>query len=107
MLDALVRALRELGRRSDAIGSAGHGLFGVVAPATPLAGATRMAERLAGGMEPDARTQLRAGLDVATSVKVDETDQLAVQLMEHARSAAVAATRGTNGNGWLREYRGG
>jgi DNA-binding response OmpR family regulator len=103
VLDALVRTLRELGRRSDAIGSLGQGHFAVVAPATPVAGATRMAERLAGGMEAGVRAELRAGFDVATDVSVDETDRLAVQLMEHARAAAAAARQGDRGN-WLKRW---
>jgi DNA-binding response OmpR family regulator len=106
LVEALVRTLRELGRRSDAIGSLGHGHFGVVAPATPDAGAARMAERLAGGIEPNARAQLRAGFDVATSVKVDETDRLAVQLMEHARAAAAEARRASSGD-WLKRWQNG
>ena len=106
VLDALAQALRELGRRSDAIGTLGGGFFAVVAPATPAPGAVRMAERLAGGVDADARVQLRAGFDVAASVEISELDQVAVRLTEHARVAAVEASGSTNGNGWLREYRG-
>ena len=102
---ALVQTLRQLGRRSDAIGTLGQGHFGVVAPATPVAGATRMAERLAGGLEADVRAALRAGLDVATDVKMDETDRLAIQLMEHARAAAADARQG-NGD-WLKRWQNG
>lgn len=102
-LEALVKALRELGRRSDAIGSLHRGQFAVVAPATPVAGATRLAERLTGGMAPEARAQLRGGFDVALAVEADEPERVAVQLLDHARLAATEATHGNGG--WLRMYR--
>ena len=108
VLEALARALRELGRRSDAIGSLGRGFFAVVAPATPATGAVRMAERLAGGVDANARTQLRAGFDVATSVDISEPDQVAVQLTEHARAAAAEARQGNGGGaGWIRRWQNG
>ena len=104
LLEAVSRALRELGRRSDAIGSLGEGRFAVVAPATPKPGAARLAERVASGVNAVVRPDLRAGFDVAATVY--QPVLAAPQLIDHARLAAEEATRDT-GNGWIREYRGG
>jgi PleD family two-component response regulator len=102
VLEAVARALRDLGRRSDAIGSLGEGQFAVVAPATPAAGAAKLAQRFAGGMDVGVRPDLRAGFDVAALV--DQPTLVAPRLIDHARVAAAAAA--IDGAGaWLREYR--
>jgi PleD family two-component response regulator len=103
LLEAVARALRDLGRRSDAIGSLGDDLFAVVAPATPVSGAARMAERLANGVDIVVRPDLRAGFDVAPMV--DQPSTVAPRLIDHARRAASEATTEA-ADGWLREYRG-
>lgn len=104
VLDAVARALRELGRRSDAIGALGEGQFAVLAPATPAPGAARLAARLAGGVDQGLRPHLRAGFDVADTV--DQPSVVAPRLIDHARQAAAEAMNG-NGDGWLRKYRAG
>ena len=104
VVSAVSRALRELGRRSDAIGSLGNGLFVVVAPATPAERAARLAVRLAGGVKDDVRPHLRAGYDVAAAV--DRPEPAASRLIDHARQAALEAAR-NGADQWLREYRGG
>lgn len=104
VVDAMARALHDLGRRSDAIGWLSEGQFAVVAAATPAAGAARLAERLASGMDRGVRPDLRAGFDVA--VEVDQPIVVAPRLIDHARTAAAAAA-GDTAREWLREYRGG
>jgi len=103
LLEAVTRALRDLGRRSDAIGSLGEDLFAVVAPATPAPGAARLAQRLANGVDVVVRPDLRAGFAVAPIV--DQPAAVAPRLIEHARRAAAEATKEA-ADGWLREYRG-
>jgi len=74
----------------------------VVAPATPAAGAAKLAQRFAGGMDVGVRPDLRAGFDVAALV--DQPTLVAPRLIDHARVAAAAAA--IDGAGaWLREYR--
>lgn len=99
---AVSQALRELGRRSDAIGSLGDGQFAVVAPATPAAGAAQLATRLAQGVNLNLRPLLRAGFDVADTV--DEPTVVAPRLIDHARRAATEAMNAT-ADAWIREYR--
>lgn len=101
LLQAVAQTLRDLGRRSDAIGSLGEGLFAVVAPGTPKPGAARLAERVASGVNSVVRPDLRAGFDVAPTV--DQPTVVAPRLIDHARLAAEEATR-DGANGWLREY---
>ena len=103
VLEAVTRALRELGRRSDAIGSLGEGQFAVVAPATPAAGAARLAERFARGVQQGLRPDLRAGFDVADTI--DQPTLVAPRLIDHARRAAREAME-NNADHWIREYRG-
>jgi DNA-binding response OmpR family regulator len=101
LLEGVARALRDLGRRSDAIGSLGDGQFAVVAPATPAPGAARLAERVASGVDVIIRPDLRAGFDVAANV--DQPTAVALRLIDHARRAAFEA--GQSGPAtWIRAY---
>lgn len=102
VLQAIVQSLRDLGRRSDAVGELGDGKYIVVAPATPAQGATQLAERFARSMHRDLRQHLRAGYDVADPV--DQPALVAPRLIDHARQAAEACVAG-NGDQWLRGFR--
>ena len=102
------RALRELGRVSDAIGRLGQSEFAILAPSTDGIGAAKLASRLADAiLEPGdedgdlPELLLRAGYDAVTNVR--ETPVEARDLLLHATIALRKAR--SNGNGdWIQAF---
>ncbi|MFQ5705587.1 MAG: response regulator [Gemmatimonadales bacterium] len=104
-INRLGRALKDVGRVSDAIGRLGQNEFAIMAPSTDSAGAARLAKRLQALIRDqsgdDQPLQMRAGYDAVKNVR--ETPVEARDLMLHATIALRKAK--SNGNGdWIKPF---
>ncbi len=107
----LGKALKQIGRTSDAIGRLGQIEFAILAPSTDGEGAVKLAERLAGALrsldhETDERAdrapiQLRAGYDAVDNVR--EAPLEAKDLLLHATIALRTARSQGNGD-WIHAF---
>ncbi len=108
LLAAIIRvgkALKDVGRVSDAIGRLGQNEFAIMAPSTDSAGAVRLAKRL----ETLIREQtdeahplrMRAGYDAVNNVR--ETPVEARDLMLHA-TIALRKARVTGNGDWIKPF---
>jgi len=104
-VDLVARVLRDMGRRSDAIGRVGPGEFAVVAPGTDHAGAVLLAERVAQAVQAGARDgglpALRAGYDAVANARYTPIEPK--NLLGRATSALRIAKTDT-GPGWIRAF---
>lgn len=107
----LGRALRRMGRTSDAIGRLGKNEFAILAPSTDANGAARLAKRIAeeirnGGAETDISEDvltLHAGYDAVANMR--ETPIEARDLLLHATTALRQVKSKGNGD-WIHEFQG-
>lgn len=95
--------LRASGRRSDAIGRPGPGVFAVVAAGTDGTGAVQLATRLARRVREasPAAPPLRAGYDAVPNARALALEPS--QLLAHAASALEVA-RGQAETNWIRPF---
>jgi diguanylate cyclase (GGDEF)-like protein len=105
----LGRALRRMGRTSDAIGRLGKNEFAILAPSTNAAGAAKLAERIAeeirNGADGDKSTgpdlSLHAGYDAVANMR--ETPIEARDLLLHATTALRQVKSKGNGD-WMHAF---
>jgi len=104
-VDLMARVLRDMGRRSDAIGRVGPGEFAVVAPGTDRAGAVLLAERVARALQTAAPAGglpgLRAGYDAVSNARYTPIEPK--NLLGRATSALRVAKTAA-GRGWIRAF---
>ena len=105
-VDSLARALREMGRVSDAIGRLGPMEFAVIAQGADSTGAVRMAERFTEALKEAAkdvplRMRMAAGFDAVPNYHespIDPADMLARATM------AMRLSRADAGGEWIRRF---
>ena len=106
----LAGALRQRGRRSDAIGRLSPNEFAVLAPSTDADGAVKLARRLAHWAEETVREgsgpvpmKVRVGYEAVASIRYAPIQP--VDLVVHA-SAALRTGRPEGGASWIRRFDG-
>ena len=107
---ALGRALRRMGRTSDAIGRLGKSEFAILAPSTNAAGAAKLAQRIADEIqygrgdegESENEVQLHAGYDAVANMR--ETPIEARDLLLHATTALRQVKSKGNGDSWIHAF---
>ena len=105
-VEQLARALRDLGRVSDAIGRLGPNEFAIIAQGTDSAGAVKMAERFTQALIETAagvplRMRMAAGFDAVPNyheAPIDPADMLARATM------AMRLSRSDTAGEWIRQF---
>ncbi len=104
---ALGRALRGMGRTSDAIGRLGKSEFAILAPSTDAAGAAKLAQRISDEIRREDESSgeeldLHAGYDAVANMR--ETPIEARDLLLHATTALRQVKSKGNGDSWIHAF---
>ncbi len=109
-VERLGKALKDIGRVSDAIGKLGQAEFAILAPSTDAGGAVKLAERLATAIKEDTSDddissgaiEIRAGFDAVDDIR--EAPIGAMELLLNATTALRTAKDAGTGESWIHQF---